>query len=139
MKLRPETVTDVIKGWHILFPGKRSDADLVYLSAKFFKACIGTYSDEAFRVAAEVVEEDAEFFPAPASMRKVSDIVCQRIESKRCDENRLMLTETTDNLTPGEIEQNKQRVQIMIDQITGKITQEEAEERLSHIIGYAQS
>lgn len=86
-----------------------------------------------FEMAVKHSRRKCNFFP------KVSDIIssCHELRSnppKRITVDRLSIPEETDNLTEEEIEQNKQRVEIICKQLSGTLTMEEAikaQEKLS--------
>lgn len=78
MILQPSTVSKVVKGWDLLFAGKRNKEELAFVSAKFFKAFRGVYSDENFKLAADTVERETDFFPTIKSMLDVREVVYQR-------------------------------------------------------------
>ena len=136
MKLTPETVVNTLKIWNCIFPYRKTDEELALVSAKFFKILNPVFSDKAFRMAADIIEEQEEQFPTIAHMRKLVNVVASKIERAReIDNSQLRLTEETE-LTDEEIEINKEKIKIINDMIAGKFSIEEAIKKQNKIQHY---
>ena len=90
MRLTEQTVSSIVDIWDTIYPGKRSDAELALISGKFFSKFKDSFSDELFRTAAEIVEDEAEFFPTPAHIRKAQP-QAQAIINRLAESNRVAL------------------------------------------------
>ena len=134
MKLTPETVVNTLKIWNCIFPYRKTDEELALVSAKFFKTLNPVFSDKAFRMAADIIEEQEEQFPTIAHMRKLVNVVAGKIE-RECDLSLKALPEET-KLTDEEIEINKEKIKIINDMIAGKFSIEEAIKKQNKIQHY---
>lgn len=131
-KLSPETVGRIMKTWDVIFPGSRTDAELNIISLKFFTKLAPFYSDQAFVVASELVEDEQEFFPTIAHMRKMQ---LATVDKMNRDSGQLLLPQSVDDLTDEEIALNKKRIKIFLRQCYGKLTQEEADREMKQLLG----
>lgn len=138
MNLKPETVANTIRVWNKMYPGKRTKEDEALFSGKFFKALRNLYSDEAWKVAVDIVEGEQEFFPTIAHMRKAHSAAIAQLQ-RASNEDQLLLAEETGNLTPEELEINEDRMRVVRMAIAGEITYAEAEQQLNQMIGYAKT
>lgn len=137
MKLKPETVAGTVKVWDIMFPGKRTESDLALLSTKMFKRFSAMYSDEAFKVAAEKVEDECQFFPTIKNVIDVANDAYAEIAARRSS-NHLALPEKSEvDLTPEEIAINEDRLEVVRKAIRGEISYKDAEKILNEMIGFA--
>jgi hypothetical protein len=136
MELQQETVAKTVKGWRILFPYPKTDAELVFFSGKLFKAIHRSFSNKAFIMAAEIIEDEMTEFPTIAHIKALQNVVADKI-GREIEMNTLALPEETGSLTEEEIENNKERVKIIMDLLCGKITREEAEAKQAKLVTYA--
>lgn len=130
-KLSPKTVGRIIKTWDVIFPGSRTDDELNIISLKFFTKLSPFYNDESFVVASELVEDEQEFFPTIAHMKKMQLAAVDKINR---DSGQLFLPQSVDDLTDEEIELNKKRIKIFLRQCYGKLTQEEADKEMKQLL-----
>lgn len=139
MKLKPETVAKTIKGWGILYPSQRRDqAQEAYIAKEFFVELKDYFSEEAFKLAAKKVKRHCKFFPTIADMHEVREEVVSEINRKTTKDQKA-LPEYTDQNTPEEKKKAAQRLAIIGQAISGKITYEEAEKQMQKLVGYAQN
>ena len=136
MKLKPETVAKTVKGWNVLFGGNRKDAELAFISQEFFKALLPVYSDEAFTLAVDMVKKETRFFPTIKEMMDLSGSV-QQVRERIANYERLALPEETGDKTPEELEQEQERLNIILLQLQGALSMDEALERQSKLTTYA--
>ena len=131
MKLQPKTVANTIEGWNIMFPYPKKKAELAFLSAKFFKALVNFYSDEAFRLAADLIELELDQWPTIAHMRSVKQTVSSRMERQQID-SRLALSAPEEMSVVNRADDAK-RLGIIMRQASGAISVEQAQRELSEI------
>ena len=136
MKLKTQTVSKIIKGWNVLFGGNRKEAELAYIATEFYKALSPVFSDEAFTLAADMVKQETRFFPTIKEMMDLSTSVHQVIEH-RANYERLALPEETGNKTPEELQQEQERLEIILLQLQGALSMDEALERQKKLTTYA--
>ena len=134
MSLRPETVANTLKIWNVLFPYRKKDEELAVISAKFFKVLSPLLSDKAFRMAADIVEENEEQFPTIAHMRKLVNVVADKIVRER-DLTLKALPEETE-LTPEEIRINLEKIKVIRDMLSGKLSTKAAVEKQKGMVKY---
>lgn len=137
MKLQPTTVSDIIQGWNIMYPYPKNKAEEAFISAKFYKALRHAYSDEAFRMAAEMVEGEVDHFPTISHMKRLVNAVAEKITRDR-DLSTALLPEETGNHTPEEIENNLKKLEIIKRMLTGELSMEDAEAEQKKITTYVQ-
>lgn len=121
-----------------MFPGQRSTAELAFLSAKYMSHFVGVFSEEEFQVAVRLVEETVTYFPTPKHILDVKDAAHRMMERKAISRQTLALPEETDTLTPEEIAQNQEKMQVITDMLTGKMTMDEAVARQEKMTVWAQ-
>ena len=136
MRLQQETVAKVVKGWRILFPYPKTDAELVFFSGKLFKSIQNSFSNEAFLIASEIIENEMTEFPTIAHVKALQNTVADRI-GREVEQRALALPEETANLTDEEVENNIKRISIISDLLCKKITQEEADREQAKLTTYA--
>jgi hypothetical protein len=139
MELKPKTVKNVVVGWNVMFAGHKSSEELAFLCGKFMQHLRSVYSDEAFRIAAGLVERETNFFPTVKQMLDVRESVNQiRQKHIAADLSRKALPEETGNLTEDEIAQNLKRIEIIKKQMAGKMSMEAAEREQKKLTTYTQ-
>lgn len=136
MKLDPRTVSDTVETWNMLFPFPKPKAFLAVISAKFYKALSPIYSDEAFRIATQIVESETDQFPTIAAMRKAQDMVVDELERIRDAQRPLLPEESSCELTPEEIAQNQEKMQVIKDMLAGAMSLDEAVKRQEQLKTY---
>ena len=119
-----------------MYPGQRGGTELDLLKAKFYQVLSKHFSDEAFMLAAGKVEEIAKFFPVIAQVMDFKNDVIAEM-ARVGHSSILSLPEETDNLTEEEIEQNRQRVEIICKQLAGTLTMEEAIKEQEELVTFA--
>jgi hypothetical protein len=134
--LRIEVVRHVVKTWCVTFPGAKTDDEKEIISAKFHTALAPLFNEEEFLDAARAVEKHVEFFPVLKHFLDVRDQVFAARQRKAAGSHKA-LPEETDNLSPEEIEQNLEKVQIISDMLTGKLSIDDAVKRQEAITTYA--
>lgn len=138
MKLQFETVRKVVDVWTLIFPGNRSDAELEIIYSVFFKTLIPIYNEAEFKIAANMIVLETEFFPTVAGMVKLKNSVYQKAQALPAGNNNLKaLPEETGNLTPEEIKQNLKRIEIIRKQLAGELTMEQAEAEQNKLTTYS--
>lgn len=136
--LKPKTVEMVVKGWDVLFPGNKDRGQLAFLCAKFMQHLSPIYSDEEFKVAAELVEKETNFFPTVKQMIDCRESVHQVRQKQIAGDMALKaLPEETGNLTEDEVGQNQKRLDIIVRQLAGEISMEEAVKEQQKLTTYA--
>ena len=87
-------------------------------------------------MAADIVEAEEEQFPTIARMRKLVNVVADKLVRQReLDLSQKLLPEETE-LTDEEIEINKEKIKIINDMIAGKFSIEEAIKKQNKIQHY---
>ena len=137
MKLKPETVSHIVKGWGVLFPGQKTAGELAFIASQFFDALQGRFNNEGFIEAAKIIRDEQEFFPTVAHVIKLQNVVAEKM-ARTAVKSTNLLPEETDNLTLEEIEQNRKRVEILLKQLAGEMTMEEAEKEQNKLTTWAQ-
>ena len=138
MKLKPETVAKVVKGWNIVFPYRKTDAEMAYFSTRVFEHCQTIFSNEGFIEAARILEAEQDQFPTISSIVKLGNVIAEK-EAREISSNAIALPEHTDDITPEEIEQNKKRIDILRKQLTGELSMEQAEAEQKKLTTYART
>jgi len=136
MKLLKSTVAETVIGWNLMFPGKKDSDELEFLAVKFYKALGPIFSENAFRMAAEIVESEQEFFPTIAHMKKVQNQVVDKIIRDRDLYQKALPESTDDSLTDKEVENNQKRIKIIADQLSGKISMSDAIKMQDKLVSY---
>jgi hypothetical protein len=134
--LRIEVVRHVVKTWSVTFPGAKTDDEKEIISAKFHTALAPLFNEAEFLDAARAVEKQVEFFPVIKHFLDVREQVFaarQRIRAKSAP----ALPEETDNLSPEEIEQNREKAEIITQMLAGKLSIDDAVKRQEAITTYA--
>jgi hypothetical protein len=134
--LRIETVKHVVKVWNVTFPGTRNDDQQAIIAAKFHQALAPLFNDSEFLDAARAVEKQVEYFPVLKHFLDVRDQVFAARHRSAAGKN-LALPEDTDNLTPEEIEQNREKAEIIMQMLAGKLSIDDAVKRQEEITTYA--
>lgn len=134
--LRPETIEKVVKVWNVTFPGDRGKDEQKIISGRFHKALSTVFNDFEFLDAAAAVEKQVEFFPTVKHFMDVRDQVFAARQRKAAGKHKA-LPEETDNLTPEEIEQSREKVKIISDMLAGKLSIDDAVKRQEAITTYA--
>jgi len=134
MELQMATVRQVVAIWNQLFPGNRGQAQLELLEKTFYRSMQRTFNDGAFRIAAEMVLRETKFFPTIKDMFDLRNAVYQ-VKNNMVAKNgeTKALPEDTCDLTPEETAQNVERIQIIIRQISGELSTEEAIQRQNEL------
>jgi len=139
MKLLPETVANIVKGWGIIFPGQKTAGELAFIASQFFDALQGRFSNEGFIEAARIVRDEQEFFPTVAHVIKLQNVVADKLARQSALINgQKMIAEETGNITEAEAEQNRERVEIIMRQLSGDMSLEEAIEKQQALTTWAQ-
>jgi len=125
MTLSPNVVATVVKGWSMIFPGKKEPEELAFISAKFCKSLSSAYNDHTFQIAAELVERETEFFPTIKAILDVRDNAYRL--RKRAIESRdsALLPEET-GITAEEEAENLEKLNIINKMLAGKLSISEA-------------
>ena len=128
MKLTIEIVRKVVKGWVMIFPGKRSPEELDYITAKYLQQLKGTYNTEQFIRAAELAERETEFFPTIHLLLSMRTSAYQVAASKpmACGVKRL---EEETKFTDGEIALNLKKIQVLTKVALGEMSVKEGLEK----------
>lgn len=142
MAVQMETVKRVISIWNQIFPGVRGLAQLEILEATFYKLMQRSFSDETFLIAADMVLRETKFFPVPKYIFDLRASVYQAWDNRKlaiAQQDCKQLTEDTGNLTPDEIAQNQKRIDIIIRQLSGELSLEEAMEQQAKLTTYVKN
>jgi hypothetical protein len=123
--LQPKTLKSMINSWNILFGGNRSDAEKAIICTKFYQALKDVFSNEAFMLAAAMVEKETRFFPTIKDIMDCRESVNQRLES-RPDYSRKAIASDAGELSPEIIKQNEKRLRVIRDMLCGKMSIGEA-------------
>lgn len=137
MQLTTKTVSNIIKGWAILYPSaQRSTAQEAFIAKEFYEELKDHFSEEAFALAASKVKRHCRFFPTIADMYAVREEAVSEINRKAGTST--ALPEHTDPNTPEERDAAKKRLALINQAIKNEITFEEAERQMQNLVGYAQ-
>lgn len=134
--LRIEVVRHVVKTWSVTFPGAKTDDEKEIISAKFHTALAPLFNEEEFLDAARAVEKQVEYFPVLKHFLDVRDQVFAARQRKAAGKQQA-LPEETDNFTPEEIEQNREKAAIIKQMLAGKLSIDEAVKRQEALTTYA--
>jgi hypothetical protein len=118
-------------------PGQRSREQLSAITAVFIEHYEMT-SREVFAVAGRLVEKQCDFFPTVKNIDKaISDAVA--VVGRKRDLEQKALPEETGGITEDEIAQNQKRIDIIIRQLSGELSLEEAMEQQQQLTTWAQT
>lgn len=128
MALSIETVKQIVSIWNQLFPGVRGEAQLELLEKTFYRSMQRTFSDDTFKIAAEMVLRETKYFPTIKDMFDLRNAVYQVKNNmiKKADGVK-RIADGTDNLSPEEIKQNLEKIEIIFNMLAGKLSATEAE------------
>ncbi len=87
-----------------------------------------TFSDDTFKIAAEMVLRETKYFPTIKDMFDLRNAVYQVKNNmiKKADGVK-RIADGTDNLSPEEIKQNLEKIEIIFNMLAGKLSATEAE------------
>lgn len=133
-------INGTVAGWNIIFAGNKSEAELEFFSRKLKQHLDEVYNDEEFKVAALLVEKKTRFFPTIADLVEVEDEVYDEIKRRANPKPRLTWDDNKlPEISDEEAALNLKRLEIIVGQLSGKYSHEEALARQAYLKEYPES